>query len=116
VETNPYQTPKFADADPARTQNSRLFLKVLAVIFWALGGIWMFFGAIASSMQVALDLYEQQPVIYITVVAYSFALPVSCWFLLGLASWRRSFRFATYGLALLVPTFVLYAWRFLTRS
>jgi len=109
MEPNPYESPAFA----GRVRDGRGRGRLAAIVCWAIGTLWALLGIASLLNPVAREVYREQFYFFATVLACTFILPSTSLFLFGLASWRRSSRLAIAGAALLVPTIVLYGYRFL---
>jgi hypothetical protein len=111
VETNPYQSPTSSSDHRLASGCASTLLKIVAVGCWLLSVFYAASGIAATYGPNAIRTYRMSPFLFWITLSLAVILPTCCLVLLGLASWRRSFRFAIYGFALLVPAICVFAYR-----
>jgi hypothetical protein len=118
VEQNPYQSP-----EPPK--DHRITSGCVTALFLIVAGVcWLFGLAYAASgiayllfMPVPAELLRDKPHLFAVTTVCSIISPVAGLMALGLASWRRSVRWAALGAAFLVPfaLFVMVKFHFYYR-
>ena len=111
MKPNPYESPASDTGNRAAPRG-----RTLAIVLWSLDVVLTWQSAVALNSPGVAERYEENPSLFTTVTIIGIVSPIVGIGLLGIASWRWSWRTAIVGaVTLLGPLTVFLAWHAVRR-